>query len=218
MRVCDLKAYVPDNCHLYMMSDGHEGNAACYEKGIIREVDIIRRDPRGLYAHLGDACESICVDDKRYDPNVHGGRYKTIVAQNDRAFELERPIVRKCLLRLMGNHEFKLHVKNIGRMDEYIAQQMFGVLHGPDAPKKEWNDLPMTPGYSCVCALPHMRAFLAHGWKVGKFNASDPTMQKMHKQLKIKKILRKKAGNCELMVQAHGHEMLILPPHSELAL
>lgn len=212
MRICDLRNHVPDNANLYLPSDGHEGNAACYEKGIAKEVEIIRADKKGLYANLGDAIECITVNDKRYDPSVHGGRYNTLLAQANRVAEMEAPVADKCLLRLLGNHEFKAHVAGVGRFDEHIA----GKLAGND--KKKWNELPMTPGYSCICVLSHMRIFLAHGWKVGKFSTSDPTMMRMHKQLKIKKLLRNKAGNCELMAQGHGHEMIVLPPQSGLSL
>jgi hypothetical protein len=212
MRVVDLRPCTPESFNLYLKGDGHIGNAACYEKGIVKEVDIIRKDPLAKYIDMGDSIESITVDDKRYDPDVHKGKFKTLMAQALHAAELERSISHKCLMRLLGNHEWKPACRNIGRFDEVVAGQMAGNLEKP------WDELPITPGFSAVCLFNGWRGFFGHGWKIGKFSATDPEQLRMNKMLKLRKILRTKAGNCELMAMGHIHDILIVPPSSRLAL
>lgn len=104
-----------DVFNLYAISCMHLGTKHCREKALGKLVKEIADDPFALWVDLGDKCEFIAPNDKRWDSKVISDWVKQnniAVTQSSRYIELVQPIKGKCLGLHAGNHEYSIERLN----------------------------------------------------------------------------------------------------------
>jgi len=160
--------------------------------------------PRHNYGiNMGDTLEAITLDDERYDPAI----CKNFpLEQMKDAIELLRPIKKKLLCMLYGNHEKKL--MRFGNLTEWMAQKL-DVPYGTFSAKLTYVD---RKGRLLF------KHFVTHGRKSINSIADDPIRRIANLKLILKKHLKYKAGDAILMCKGHTHKLLVSKPESELYL
>jgi hypothetical protein len=103
---------IGDVYNFYFIGDIHEGNVNHAEKELKQAVKIIAEDPNGYWIGMGDYVEAITIDDKkRFNPVTVCQEYgiddltDLPYKQMERVFNKLKPIEKKCLALLVGNHE-----------------------------------------------------------------------------------------------------------------
>ncbi len=160
----------------------------------------------GYYAiHLGDFVDGITVKDKRYSREEDPGN--TVLQQYEEALGQLEPIKDNLLVLLEGNHDRKLNVWGNGV--RWMAETL-GVPYGT---------------YSCVLViceeetkLPMYKIFGTHGYGSFSSNADDPLRRRANLKLSLKRKLKEKMTDCELMCMGHTHRLLVVPPTEWLRL
>lgn len=101
----------PDTFHIIPIGDVHVGAAACDEEKLKRDVERIAKDPSAYWIGLGDYADFINMKDPRFNPGSLaswigiGDLADLAAAQRDYFLDMVRPIARKCLALVEGNHE-----------------------------------------------------------------------------------------------------------------
>ena len=93
------------------IGDVHLGAAACDEKQFGEVVNRVAADDRAYWVGLGDYCEFINLQDRRFDPRTLAPWIEVddladlAQAQRDRFLDVTKPIAGQCLGLGEGNHE-----------------------------------------------------------------------------------------------------------------
>lgn len=117
----------------WCLGDIHWGHAGCHEKEVKRTIARIEEDPRAYWWGMGDYWDLVTWGDKRFDPagisKEHRGAHFQGLAREmiDFGYELFKPIRKKCLGLLEGNHEWKYNVVIRGG-DAPMAQDLSNAL------------------------------------------------------------------------------------------
>lgn len=110
---------------IFPIGDIHYGSAHCAEVEITRQRDLILNTPNSFIIGMGDYCDAILKDDKRFD--IMGlaswvERDNIIESQRKKIVSLFEPVKDKVLTLIEGNHEDTIHshyqnhiVKNVCR-------------------------------------------------------------------------------------------------------
>jgi predicted phosphodiesterase len=179
----------------------------CHYEGIKKAIDYVSSKKNCYFIHLGDVIEAITHDDKRYTPPPEGHReanVNTPLKQAIDAVEIFRPIRKKIITILRGNHERKL--ANYGDVvDDIICRELkvdFGteccrIILGTD------ND-------------PLFNIYALHGNKLFKSNAKDFEQREANKKAALKLYLQNQMGDCSVMLCGHAHWIGIVPPSKRL--
>lgn len=99
---------------LVVMGDLHIGNAATDEL-LISKVAARIRERYAFWVDLGDRCDFINIDDKRFDPKALPNWCDVsklgdlVSAQADRYIQLMSSVADKCLAAVVGNHEYSIY-------------------------------------------------------------------------------------------------------------
>ncbi len=118
---------------LWTMGDIHWAARGCLEKLVDRAINAIKEDKRAIWIGMGDYFNLIKWGDNRFDPSEvateHRDAYFEGLAKSMVEFGVEKfkPIARKCLGLLQGNHEYTYEV----RADESIVSVMAEKLKVP---------------------------------------------------------------------------------------
>lgn len=205
---------IPNSCEIIAGSCTHIGSIMCHITGIEYAVDYIASSSKRFFIHLGDWIEAICTDDKRYNPPPDGSKEKEQsipVRQAKDAVKLFRPIRKKIIAGLKGNHERKLH-----RFGNLVEDNICSSV------KEGGLDIPYGTE-SCRIILknnnkPMFNIFAMHGRKI--FNSISPTFEQRHgnKVAAMKRSLQNQMGDCSVMLCGHAHQILIAPPTKKLYL
>lgn len=205
-----ITATVPSSCTVALLGDTHDGSLGYDKTGVDRLVDKIAGSKNMRWAHVGDVCDAICSDDKRFvfnpDIPVPLQQTKSVVATF-------RPIAKKGLVMLKGNHDDKLH--RIGEFLRDLIAEPLGVPFG---------------GYTCKVQLadkhgPVCKLFLWHGPIRGSVtsNAKDYQQRQANMKARVRLYMENKASDCAVMAMGHcfDEETEILTPtgwkkHQEL--
>ena len=204
MEVCDFRRRLPKDYNLYFPSDWHEGTMAFHEKGAVKEMSIIKNDKNGYWIFGGDACECITVDDKRFNPAEHSGRYAKVMEQVEHVAFLMQPAKDKCLAIMQGNHEYKLSARNVVDIDKAIAAKLGHHVNAP--------------GFTMIAKLPGFKLFFTHGSRNTNHTAGNRQQREFNESMWVMKYLRDLQGDCLVSGMGHGHKMRIRKPLAELAL
>jgi len=100
---------------LVPIGDIHIGTAACDEEKFKETVKSIADDDSVLWVSMGDTCEFINRNDKRFDPQTLApwigmdDLSDLASAQRERYLGIVKPIAHKCLGLIEGNHERQIH-------------------------------------------------------------------------------------------------------------
>lgn len=187
-----------------MAGDLHFGTLACHTKGWERLLERVANESGTYLLLMGDLLEAIAVDDPRWHAEVHDGKM-TPLMQADALVESLRPIRRKVIALLTGNHEQKLW--RFGDLTRYMCQRT-DIEYG---------------GYSCKVEVRHggkrtYKLYATHGRLTVNSIADDPVRRLSNFRLSIKRRLQHLAGDCAVMATGHCHKLLTLQPEAELYL
>jgi predicted phosphodiesterase len=184
----------------------------CHIGGIEYSVDYIASKNNCYFIHLGDWIEAIMTDDKRYNAPPDGSKEKEQsipVRQARDAVRIFKPIRRKIIAGLKGNHERKLQ-----RFGNLVEDNICG--------KKEEGGLDIPYGTeSCRIILennnkPMFNIFAMHGRKIFNSRAKDYEQNLANRQASMKLTLVNQMGDCLVMLCGHAHQILIVPPAKKL--
>ena len=194
--------------NIYLFGDTHAGSLMKYHEGLRQFVQVVLEDHIGRALHLGDIAEAIVVDDKRYRAESIDARANVPLLQYNNAIAELAPLAKnnKLLAILLGNHDWTL--SKFGDYVKDLVCKNLGVPYGT---------------YSCKLTVKHgdnkmYKMFLTHGFGQINSNADDEIRNRANRQLKLKKLLYRKAGDCDLMAMGHVHKLLSVKPTEVLYL
>ena len=101
-----------DKFRLYALGDAHIGSVHSDEDGLERVISKIKGEPHSYIIGMGDWCEAILSNDKRFD---FGGLASwcepdnILELQRKRVVNILKPVKGKVLAFLTGNHEETVH-------------------------------------------------------------------------------------------------------------
>lgn len=193
---------IPANANIFLFGDKHQGSIMSFNKGWKVLCDTMNSKWNGITRNYGidhgDFCEGITIDDPRYDPRTITQPIPAL--QVDDSIEDYQPIRDKIVVMLDGNHPRKLW------KFDYMTPRL---CHALDIPfgtlscKVHWvdknNDL-------------MFKSFHTHGRKQINSAADDPLTAELNMMRILRRVLRRKAGDCYLMCRGHTHKLIILPP------
>jgi hypothetical protein len=152
----------------------------------------------------GDMVEAILVDDPRFDPQKLTEPLP--LEQLNEAIKKREPIKDQLITILQGNHERKLW--RFGNITKDICDKL-GVEYGT-----------YTAKISIVNKHDNLmfKVFETHGSKTITSTADDPIRREANEKLILKRHLKRKAGDCAVMVKHHAHKLIVATPEHELYL
>lgn len=193
---------VPSDFELILLGDTHDGTILQHRDGLKQVIDYIASKRNVYWGHMGDEVEAIMVDDKRYDPETVSEAIP--MRQRDNVIKDFKPIAKKCLWWLWGNHPQKLY--RFGNITLDICEAL-GIEYGTWTTKVSFND---KHGQM-------FKAFLCHGVR-GRMvsNAKDYEQRQANLKASLKQKLKEKAADCVLMGMGHTHLLLKVDPAPKL--
>jgi len=199
---------LPANHNFFSFGDDHNGSVLSSVKGwgILVKMMLSEYDgcSNNYGADGGDAIEAIMVDDRRYSPEKLTEPLPLEQVQN--AIKKREPIKHLLLYRLMGNHERALW--KFGDLAKEISDQL-GVDYGTYTTKLTVQDSNGKLMY---------KVFDTHGWRSITSTADDPIRRRTNMELILKRQLKRKAGDCAVMIKHHTHKLIVCKPESDLYL
>ncbi len=201
MRILTCK--VPRNFNLYLFGDAHSGSSLFYRKGFLKFVDTVKKDKIGYAIDHADSIEAITTDDKRFTSDT--AREPIPLKQAKDYIEMIRPIKQKIIVRLLGNHCHKLH--RFGNLSEFISHQL---------------DIPYGTYESKILFMDNktdkmlFKGFFSHGFRSITNQAYDPIQREANMQVRLKRLLQEKSGDCILMSMGHTHKLIVARPTKKL--
>ena len=204
-----LEKKIPSTCQIVLWGDSHEGNIAKHDKGVEKIKEWILAKRNRYWVHMGDECDSITTDDKRYafDPKQ---RDPIPLQQSRNVVKELRPIAGRGIVMLNGNHNQKL--ARFGNLTRDIVCEGLKVPYGTWSCKVRLVTSDGDGGVRQVCKM-----FLTHG--IGgtiKSNAKDEEQRRANMKAALKRKLVKKAADCLIMAMGHTHLLLRVPPANRL--
>jgi len=205
-----IKATTPSNFNLFLMGDPHIGARAFYRRGFQQAIDTVLSPYDGLKPHcnkvafMGDAIEAIMSDDIRYDPKSIDKEQSKPLNQADGVVKLFKPIRKKIVTWLTGNHERKLH--RFGNLCKKMAKELkvpYGGFNSRVTFVDKKGDL-------------IFKAYLTHGRMGLGSRIDDPVDRENSMRRSLRRQLQAKAGDCALMAKGHVHKCVIYKPEKEL--
>ena len=203
---------VPRTFEIIAGSCTHIGSIMCHRSGIEYAVDYVASRKNTFFIHLGDWLEAICTDDRRYNSppdNLKSQEQVIPMRQAMDAVAMFRPIKKKIIAGLIGNHERKL--SKVGNLvEDVICSKEFGlnIPYGTEA---------------CRIILeskgkPLFNIFAMHGRKIFNSNAKDFEQREANMKAALKLYLQEQQADCSIMLVGHGHKILIVNPSPRLIL
>lgn len=104
-----------DIFRVFPLGDIHAGAVYCSESSIRKKVAQIQEDDFAYWVGMGDYCEAITKNDKRFDVSgLADWVNKGNIIESQRRFivNLFKPIAHKCLGMLEGNHEVSIRLSH----------------------------------------------------------------------------------------------------------
>lgn len=148
--------------YLYCLGDIHGGTIHCVEDHIREKVREIKERKNAYWVGMGDYAEFIAPKDKRWDPNL-----KAIAdwvepdniahCQTEWLYNLFKPIRKKCLGLLYGNHENKIRVDS----HENVIKNLCDMLEVDNLGYSTWLRLFFERENSNECHL--VKGVFTHG-------------------------------------------------------
>ena len=196
------------NHNIFSFGDKHGGSILSSDKGWDELINSMLSEYEGCRNNYGisggDMIEAIMVDDRRIDAQKLKEPF--VLAQIADAKKKLDPIKELLLLMLDGGHERKLW--RFGPITENIAEHL-GVEYGTWTAKVTIEDKKDNLMY---------KLYETHGFKTITSTADDPLRRDVNMRLILKRQLRRKAGDCAIMIKHHTHKLIVTPPISELYL
>lgn len=201
---------MPRDFNLFLFGDAHVGAKAFYAKGWGRLIDMMHSSLYGLKpgrnygVDHGDIIEAVTIDDPRFD--LQTTKQASMIHQSDYYRELVKPIAKKVLVLLEGNHTKKLW--KYGNICQDICDRM-KIEYGTYVCKINYVDNKnrlMFKHYAC------------HGFGSIGSRLPDEKRRVTNMLLALKNKLRLMCGDAVLMSMGHTHQSLINKPDNCLFL
>lgn len=114
---------IGDWVSIWFYGDQHYGAAGCAVNDMQKTVDTIRDDPNAYCVLMGDCCDFVNFSDKRFDikqiaKQFHADLDDLPRSTADAFIEMHRPIAKKIIGLVPGNHDEKIrshYAQDIGR-------------------------------------------------------------------------------------------------------
>lgn len=109
------------------MGDIHAGTKACEEHKLNKIIETIKKTPDCYWIGMGDYAEFINYSDKRFQPSILADWLKLKDLENlaksqaDWIIDKLKPIAKKCVGLLYGNHEETIKLKYHQDIHQYIC-------------------------------------------------------------------------------------------------
>ena len=119
----------------WCLGDIHWGNSGCAVNAVKRTIARIEEDPRAFWFGMGDYWDLVTWGDKRFDPTGVSEEHRAAHFQGlakdmiDFGYEAFKPIRKKCLGLLEGNHEWKYNIIRGG--DATLVKDLCGIMKVP---------------------------------------------------------------------------------------
>ena len=204
---------MPGNYFIGVWGDWHVyNNAVAYSS--INDFKRVVLSRKNYFAVLGgDLTETIVPFDKRFSFDAHTDKKDgqgvlpdaRIQKQRDFVVELCKPLADadRLLWLLQGNHEARV-MNSYGDITADIVKDL-GL-------PKDCNG-----GYVCKADMGSFKIYDWHGNGMPPRGfAGDARQNKTNKEIWLKRRLRKKCADCEVMLMHHIHQVVIHPPVEEL--
>lgn len=199
---------LPMTHRLYLISDIHEGSVLVHRNGLDQVCEAVGSERNSYLAVLGDLCEGIVVDDKRYEHGMTDAGLPVPLLQYKALVRQFRPIKSKILTILEGNHDFKISNRFGNGVRDLLCDEL-GVEYGTYSCKLAVNDKGGRLMY---------KAFLTHGAGSIRSSSPDPIRREANMLFQLRNRLYRKAGDTALMACGHVHKLLIARPKADLYL
>ena len=186
---------VPANFNLFLFGDCHIGTLLHYREGIDHLVDMLESPyedvKHNIAIGMGDYVEAIDHSDKRFDVHsVDLGKIRPD-QQMDSFIDKMKPVAKKIVTLLDGNHEAKLT-----KYHNYVAYacHRLGVPYGT---------------YTSVATYTRrnedymFKSFTTHGYGSINSIADDPERLEANLNLSLKRKLKNKVADCAIMAMGH---------------
>jgi len=204
---------LPKNHNLLFFGDKHDGTVLTSDEGWDVLVKMLRSKYEGCSnnyaADGGDMIEAIMVDDPRY--SAEKLTEPAPLEQMNVAVKRREAIKGQLLWILDGNHECKLW--RFGNLTKDICDRLSGSKHtieyGTYTTKATILDDKGNLMY---------KVFDTHGSRSITSRADDPIRRRTNMELILKRQLKRKAGDCAVMIKHHVHKLIVCKPESELYL
>jgi hypothetical protein len=198
---------------IYDVADQHLLNRGVSKSHILRDVMTIKKDPYALWFEGGDYADWINTTDKRFDPSAFDEDIKVIdlakmgAVVTQQMLGYYKPIRKKCLGMLIGNHEFKYMSK---QSEMYIHEFLCSEMGVPDMKFSGFTDiyfvhdknLTTVPVRMHASTTPptwftaRLRVFIHHG--MGAANTAGGKINKLKALVDM--------VDADLVMMAHVHE------------
>lgn len=195
-----IKREMPSDYEIIDTGDFHLGVATTNENAIIEMIEYVASKRNRYIIVKGDLIDAIAIGDKRFSlASFSKNQVTTPQEQADRLIQILKPIKKRIIAILLGNHEFKLY--NIFDFVGYWCKELnvpwggittkFIHLHNNEV---KWKGL------------------YVHGSGTLRSQAKDPIQAKANMKALLKKRLQHLASDCVYMTQGHTHNMLVVKP------
>jgi hypothetical protein len=211
MRVITKRISYPsrsDQFNVVGIGDMHLGSIGFDEKHLLEIVEWIRNSRNTYWIGMGDYCECINPTDKRFDPYSVNQSYnirslsKLITTQVEDATAILRPIKKKCLGLVTGNHEETVRLKFNNDIGYFIAKELEVENLGFDGWIRLCFDRAKTGHRTCY------KIYVTHGHcGAGKSGA------KVNKLEDIAGFM-----DADIIMMGHGHKKVVAPPVLKIGL
>lgn len=199
---------LPNSHNIFIFGDVHYGSRLSSPAGWDELVNLMHSDYDGCSNNYGvdggDMIEAIMVDDPRFSEDKLTEPLPQ--EQQDEAIKQREPIKDMLLTILYGNHERKLW--RFGNITQKACKEL-GVDYGTNACKLMIVEKSGNLMY---------KVFDEHGSRNITSTADDPKRAKTNMELILKRQLRRKFGDCAVMIKHHTHKVLVCEPVYELYL
>lgn len=205
-----IEADLPKSFEFVFLGDTHGGSELTHYDGIQEIIEHIGTTKNCYWGHNGDWCEAVMTDDKRFNNDHYANKSdgkptKTPIPlkQANQMIELFKPIRKKGVYGLGGNHDLKLH--RFGNIAEHICNGL-GIPYGTRTARIIFNN-----------KNTHMfNALVTHDIKMLRSNAKDYIQQQANMKASLKQQLYPRMGDCAVMIAGHVHQLFVVPPSRQL--
>lgn len=202
-----------EHFNLVGLGDIHLGSVGFDERKLLEIVDWIKKTPRTYWIGTGDYCECINPSDKRFDPYSISPSYKIsslsrlITTQIEDISAILRPIKKKCIAFVVGNHEETIRLK----YNYDVGYQLQKELNAPCLGYDGWVRLRFSrksPNATTLLNHTVYHIYITHGHcGAGKSGA------KVNKLEDVATFM-----DADIIMMGHGHKKVIAPPVLKLGL
>jgi predicted phosphodiesterase len=202
-----IEKRLPADHDLILTSDWHLGTCMHESSGPSKvALELARNSKNAFCLHGGDAVEAIMVTDKRWNPDTDR---KALPLQQYGEFENWLGCYQAQMIACMlGNHDWKLAATYGNYLQDVICKKL-KIPYGTYTAKFHIKDKKGRTLYNL---------FYTHGAKSISSAADDPQRQYDNMRLMLKRRLKEKAGDCEVMAMGHTHRLFVLEPMQRLYL